>query len=117
MRTPFIALMVIWWFWLAGDASLTPLSAGVAVADITPPSGTRMAGFKAGRTAQSIHDRLYAKILILKSPETSLALIAADLHRFQSPALIERIRRELGIQHVILVASHSYAAPSLDSDS
>ena len=101
--------------WLApGLAISSPLRAGIAVTEITPPAGTELAGFGNRRPAEKIHDSLFAKILVLRTQDTSLVLVASDLHRLQSPALVERIRRELGIRHTILISSHTYAAPSLD---
>ena len=113
----FIVLILLLWRLFSCEAVSAPLRAGVAVADITPPAGTELAGFKVRRLAEKVHDRLYARVLVLKSPETSVALIVCDLHRLQSPALVERLGRELGIEHPILIASHSYATPSLDAES
>ncbi len=107
--------LMLFLFQVSCLAASSPLRAGIALAEITPPVGTELAGLGA-RRAETIHDSLFARILILKTAETSLALVASDLHRLQSPALVDRIRLELGIGHTILISSHSSAAPSLDPD-
>ena len=102
---------------LAGEISAaSPMRAGISVVEITPPVGTPLGGFERPRLAAKVHDSLFAKILVLKTPETSVALVSSDLHRLQSPALINRIRNELGIAHTILLSSQTRAAPSLDPE-
>lgn len=102
---------------LAGEISAaSPLRAGISVVEITPPVGTPLGGSERPRPAARVHDSLFAKILVLKTPETSVVLVSSDLHRLQSPALVNRIRDELGIAHTILLSSQTRAAPSLDPE-
>ena len=82
---------------LPGEISAaSPLRAGISVVEITPPVGTPLGGSERPRPAVKIHDPVFARILVLKTPETSVALVSSDLHRLQSPALVNRIRDELG---------------------
>jgi neutral ceramidase len=97
-------------------SALSPMRAGIAIVDITPPLGTLLGGFEKSRRAEKVHDSLFARILVLKTPETAVALVSSDLHRLQSPSLVNRIRNELGIAHTILLSSQTRAAPSLDPD-
>jgi hypothetical protein len=95
-------------------AASSPLRAGIAVVEITPPVGSELVGFEQPRRAEKIHDSLSAKVLVLRTGDSSLTMVAADLYRLQSPPLVDRIRHELRIDHTILSASHTHAAPSLD---
>ena len=96
--------------------ALSPLRAGIGVVEITPPIGSKLNGFDKRRPAERVHDSLFAKVLVLKTPETSVAIVVSDLHKLQSPHLVNRIRDELGIPHSILLASQTRAAPSLELD-
>jgi hypothetical protein len=102
---------------IRGDAAGSPLRAGVASVEITPQPGIAIAGDAAARRADTVHDPLFARVLLLRTRDTSLALVTSDLHRLYAPALSDRIRRELGIGHVVLSASHSFSAPSIDERS
>ena len=102
---------------LAGEVSaVSPIRAGISVVEITPPVGTPLGGFGKNRHAGNIHDSLFARILVLKTPETSVALVSSDLHKLQSPSLVNRIRDELGIAHTVLLSSQTRSAPSLDPE-
>jgi hypothetical protein len=90
--------------------------AGVAVVDITPPAGEMLAGYPMRRKSDSIHDPLFARVLLLRAGGTSLVFVSSDLNRLQSPLLADRILRELGVDHVILSGSHSHSAPALDAN-
>jgi len=93
--------------------ALSPLRVGIGVVEITPPVGSQLGGDNDRRTAEKVHDSLLARVLVLKTPETSLALVVSDLYRLQSLDLINRIHG-LGIPHVLLLSSHTRAAPSLE---
>ena len=54
------------------------LRAGAAMADITPPLGEMVVGGFAPFPATSIHDKLYAKCLVLDDGETQIALVICD---------------------------------------
>jgi hypothetical protein len=117
MRTSLLYLILLLLPSLVREVwALSPMRAGIAVVEITPPIGTLLGGFEKRRRAERVHDSLFARILVLKTPETTVALVSSDLHRLQSPSLVNRIRNELGIAHTILLSSQTRAAPSLDPD-
>jgi neutral ceramidase len=93
------------------------LKAGFAVADITPPIGTEIAGYGFGPSV-GVLDALEAQVLWLESGEERLVLAAADLLTFgpESLAAVRRdIARETGIpaERVLVAASHSHSAATL----
>ena len=49
-------------------SALSPMRAGIAIVDITPPLGTLLGGFEKSRRAEKVHDSLFARILVLKTP-------------------------------------------------
>src|SRR5262245_7915882 len=117
VRKSMLSLTLLFPLSLVPDVlALSPMRAGIGVVEITPPIGSRLGGFDKSRPAEKVHDSLFAKILVLKTPETSLALVASDLYQLQSARLVTRIRDELGITHNLFLSSHTRAAPSLDSD-
>jgi neutral ceramidase len=90
------------------------VKAGVVVVEITPPLTQELSGFGVERRAAAVHDPLFARILLLRTGDVSLAIIASDLHRLQLPGLVDRIGRELGITNTILTGSRNHSAPALD---
>src|SRR5262249_52518885 len=117
VRKSMLSLTLLFPLSLVPDVlALSPMRAGIGVVEITPPIGSQLSGFDKRRPADKVHDSLLAKILVLKTPESSLAFVASDLYQLQSARLVTRIRDELGIAHTLLLSSHPRAAPSLDSD-
>lgn len=95
------------------------LRVGVAAVDITPPLGTPMAGYYHARGATEVHDRLFAKAMVLSDGETEAALIGLDLIR-TSEGLVagarRLIERSTGIEpsHVMIFASHTHTGPEIN---
>lgn len=95
------------------------LKGGVAEVNITPPVGISLGGF-GGRKgpAQSVHDDLYARALVLDNGEVRLGIVTADVISF-APDLVDRIRRLVsdaaGIPgtHLALNGSHSHSGPTV----
>ncbi len=93
------------------------LKAGAARVEITPPVGHQLWGL-ASRVGPStgVLDPLYARVLVLKSASTSLAVVSLDLGRtFDVEHLADlraRVKSESGIQHVIFSASHTHNGPT-----
>ena len=77
------------------------LRVGVAKADITPPVGTRMAGYIQRRfVSKGIHDRLFAKVLYLSDNQTEAALVSIDslaVDRKLTRTIRDRIEQTMGI--------------------
>lgn len=96
------------------------LLAGIAKADITPPPGLLMWGYS-NRTdpATGALDPLTARALVLRAGETTVALVTLDLGRTPEDVLLDGLRRraaeKLDIDEIFVTASHTHAAPSLES--
>lgn len=95
-------------FLVAGD-----LEVATGQVEITGPTGYPMAGYSARKgVSKGVHDPLLAKVLLLKSGNEQLALITYDLIAFPSERVARVAREELGISHVLHVASHTHSGPS-----
>ncbi len=96
---------------LAQDLSL---HAGVAKVDLTPSAPMEMYGYRNRRCGPSngVHDPLFAKVLVLQTGESKLAIVTLDLGNFVSPDLPREIRSKLGIATTLLAASHTHSGPN-----
>ena len=97
------------------------LTAGVATAEITPPTGGAMAGYSArgSNVSTGVHDPLYARTLVLDDGEDTLALVTLDLAGLRSDSVKivkEGIRAKTGIEHVMLLCSHTHSGPGVGRD-
>ncbi|UCE43869.1 MAG: neutral/alkaline non-lysosomal ceramidase N-terminal domain-containing protein [Candidatus Bathyarchaeota archaeon] len=95
------------------------MKVGVSSRVITPPVGIPMAGFS-GRieVSQGIHDDLYAKILLIQSGDTRVALVTFDLlqlGRTEMNRLREIVGRRIGVSpcNVITACSHTHSGPAI----
>ncbi len=98
-------------------------SAGIAKVDITPdeafisakgeswrlPDPPTVAGGKKTPPA-NILDPIFARVLVLKSAETSLAIVSLDLILFSSKKVITEAKAKWKIDHVILSSSHTHTS-------
>jgi len=97
-------------------AGVPPLEAGLAVVDITPPTGFRMSGYFRERLATGTHDPLMAKVLVLRQGDCRAALVFCDLIGVPSE-LSQQVRRKaeqkLGIpaRNILIAATHSHTGP------
>jgi neutral ceramidase len=93
------------------------LLAGAAEVDITPPPGLPKAGYsRNAHTGTGFRGRLRARVLHLRSPSGSLALVQCDLlggsavvHRLVARAVAERT--DVPAAGVYLGATHTHAGP------
>jgi hypothetical protein len=98
------------------------LRAGVARADITPPAGHPMWGYGARHDAacEGVLDPLHARALVLEVGTERIALVSLDLGRAPTRASTEairaRVKKEAGIEHLFLVASHTHHGPVIELD-
>jgi len=115
MKVVRIAIIVLILSGLSEGTMASSVGAGVAVVEITPPVTQKLAGYRAERRAQKVHDPLFARILLLRTEDVSLAIIASDLYHLQLPGLVDRIGKELRIKNTILTGSHNHSAPALSS--
>jgi neutral ceramidase len=108
-----LALLVTLCLVQTSRAAAAEISAGVAMADITPPIGGRTTGYASAQPTDGVHDPLSARVLVLKSSQTTVAIVVWDLCVFNSPWLFERMP-ELGIDRLLLLNTHTHAGPNLD---
>ncbi len=98
------------------DARAAELSAGVAVADITPPPGFRMSGYFRERISTGTRDPLHAKAIVFAQGKTRAALVICDLVGISLEAS-SRARKlaaeKTGIPaaHIAVTATHSHTGP------
>lgn len=92
---------------------LVPLRAGVAKAEITPSESMPMYGYsnRACGPSNGVHDPLMAKVLILESALTRMAIVTLDLGSIVSAKLHQRVAEELKIPVLLLAASHTHSGP------
>ena len=83
------------------------LWAGTAKVEITPEQ--KDAVNLSGQPLR-LRDPLFARVLVLKDAKTSVAIVSADLIVFASPKVIAEAKRQWGVDHVILCATHTHAA-------
>lgn len=69
----------------AQETHLTPtpgkLKAGWAARDMTPPVGVPLAGYgkRNGKSSTGVHDRLFARALVLNDGQDTVAIVGADM--------------------------------------
>lgn len=97
------------------------LHAGASAVRITPEVGegrapVYLAGFGQDRTAESVHDDIWARALVLSSAGERYAFVALDLigyggHRIDAASA--RVEKEVGIPatHVVVSSSHTHHGP------
>lgn len=94
--------------------------AGVAKAVVTPPLEGNptfwMAGYSIGRPAESVHDDLYTRVLILDDGLTPMAIVVVDVLGLTSDD-IGRIETAISNStpqlagHILVHATHTHEAP------
>lgn len=94
------------------------LQAGTAKTNITPPLGGSLYGYGArgDQVSTGVHDPLFAKAVVLADGKRKLAIVTLDLGSIprDSTSKIENLVREAAdIDLVLLSASHTHSAPSL----
>lgn len=104
-------------------ASAAELQAGVARVDLTPPLSMKAPlggyGKRMNRPAEGVHDRIFAKALIIVDGNRKFAIVTADLLGFApafKPALVERlVERGWSSDQIMLLPSHSHAAIDMNA--
>lgn len=98
------------------------LYAGVAKVEITPDRACALVSAKGesfilaedsamdGRKSpDNVHDPLYARVVVLKNKEVSLAIVSLDLIIFSSERVVSEAKRKWGVDHVTLCCTHTHA--------
>jgi len=94
------------------------LRAGAAMVKITPPPGTPMAGYYHARGAESVHDDLFARAVVLERDGAKAAIVSLDVIT-TTPALAAEARRLIeadpGIpgDAVLVSGTHTHTGPTL----
>jgi len=95
---------------------------GLAETKITPPLGTRMAGFSARQgPSGGVHDDLFVKTLLVSRGETSIALVTCDLIGLDK-AVVQEIRSQAAAQtgipagNILISATHTHSGPVVGKD-
>ncbi len=100
---------------LQATAASADLRAGVARVDITPAGSMALYGYAnrpCGPVSTGTHDPLHAKVLVLESAGTRLAIVTLDLGSMLSERLRRDVGSRLGIPVLLQAASHTHAAPA-----
>jgi neutral ceramidase len=97
-------------------AVASPLRAGAAKVDITPPAGLPLWGYFDRKTpAEGTLDPLYARVVALEAGKIRIAIVVLDLGRVFGPASLARIReaarRDSGVAYTLISATHTHSAP------
>ncbi len=103
---------------LSDRSSAEVLKAGVARIDLTPPAEMNAAlggyGARMSRPAEGVHDRIFAKALVLDDGTKKLAIVTADVLGFPppiKPVLVERLADEgFSAESLMLLPSHSHTS-------
>jgi hypothetical protein len=75
-----------------------------------------MAGYASRKcTAVATHDPLMAKVLVLATGQTRMAIVTTDLISFDSPWLRAEVAGKLGIPLLLLSSSHTHSGPAFRS--
>jgi len=94
----------------------TQLTAGLAVADITPPIRYRMSGYFSERLSTGTSNPLHAKAMVLRQGETSAAMVFCDIIGL-SLDVSSRARRQasertgIPTKNILIAATHSHTGP------
>jgi hypothetical protein len=106
----------------AATAFGAELRAGVARVDITPPLDLNAPlggyGERMNRPAEGVHDRIFAKALVLSDGKQKFALLTADIVGFPpnvKPALLAQLGAAWKTDELMLLASHSHTSIEMNA--
>lgn len=108
---------------LATPAIAAELSAGVARIDLTPPLDLKAPlggyGERMNRPAEGVHDRIFAKALVLSDGRQKFVIITADMLGFPPPVKPELVKRLSSdgwtAEQIMLLPSHSHTAIEMNA--
>lgn len=98
----------------------TSLQAGASKVDITPPLGTLVNGDFITHYATQIHDAMFAKALVLKYAEVTVAICVVDICAMRRELLDDakkQIHQQTGIkpENILISSTHTHASGSVES--
>ncbi|MBI3839935.1 MAG: neutral/alkaline non-lysosomal ceramidase N-terminal domain-containing protein [Planctomycetia bacterium] len=132
MQKPMRAFVVVclsvsamggWWAGGIERAAASRLKAGVARVDLTPPLelNAPLGGYgeRMNRPAEGVHDRIFAKALVLADGQKKFALVTVDIVGFPptlKPALVGRLADGGWTkEQIMLLASHSHTSIEMNA--
>ena len=98
-----------------GSTSSAEVLVGLAQTDITPPLGGLTTGYASAGPTDGVHDPVTARVVLLKSETSYVALVSCDLCIFNSAWLHQQMPG-MGIDHLLLMNTHTHAGPKLSQD-
>jgi neutral ceramidase len=104
-------------------AFATELRAGIARVDLTPPLNMKAPlggyGARMNRPAVGVHDRIFAKALVVSDGRRKFVLVTADMLGFAppfKPSIIERLAAQgWSPEQVMLLPSHSHTSIDMNA--
>lgn len=106
----------------ATAARAAELKAGVARVDLTPPLEMMVPlggyGERMNRPAEGVHDRIFAKALVISDGQQKFAVVTVDIVGFPptlKPELIERLSGAWTAGQLMLLASHSHTSIEMNA--
>lgn len=103
-------------------ADAAELKAGVARVDLTPPLDLNAPlggyGERMNRPAEGVHDRIFAKALVLQEGDKKFALITVDIVGFPptlKPSLVKLLGGGWSAEQMLLLASHSHTSIEMNA--
>jgi hypothetical protein len=115
LKTLRITLVLTWVFCGGINIAVSQIKVGLGVADITPPTGGRTTGYSSAKPTDGVHDPVSARVLILESEGSCVAIVSCDLCIYNSAWLHEQVA-DLGIDRLLLHNTHTHAGPKMDED-
>ena len=105
------------------DPQAAELSAGVSAIDITPPLefGCPLGGYgeRMSRPAEGVHDRVFAKALVLSDRQQQFALVTIDIVGLPppiKPAVVEQLADAgWSAERMLLLPSHSHTSIEMNA--
>ncbi|MCA9214173.1 MAG: neutral/alkaline non-lysosomal ceramidase N-terminal domain-containing protein [Planctomycetales bacterium] len=88
---------------------------GLSQIDITPPPGGLTTGYASAQPTDGVHDPVSARVMLLRSNNSTVALVSCDLCIFNSAWLHEQMPA-LGIDRLLLMNTHTHAGPKLSQE-
>jgi len=85
---------------VVGMSTAGELRAGTAKVSITPEDGKK-----------PVHDKVYARSLVLDVAGERLAIVSVDLGIYTSEHLVAVCKERFGISHLVLSSSHTHSDP------
>jgi neutral ceramidase len=91
------------------------INVGLSQIDITPPIGGLTTGYSSAKPTDGVHDRVSARVMVLESDQTCVALVVCDLCVYNSAWLHDQME-SIGVDQLLLMNTHTHAGPKLSQD-